>query len=69
MPQYVLTATRGTATITEVINAVSQHEALRQCIGPLMRLAFDPKQPERATGEVTLRDEAGYIVYHDIEEM
>lgn len=69
MAQYLLSATRGTATITEIINAPSQREAILQCVGPLMRLAFDPKQPERAAGEVTLRDEAGMIVYHSIEEM
>lgn len=69
MAQYLLTATRGTATISEIIYAPSQKEALIQCLGPLMRLAFDPSQPERATGEVTLRDEAGMIIYQGTEDM
>lgn len=67
--QYILSAKRGKAEITEVIHAQSREEAIRLCIGPLMRLAFDPSQPDRAVGEITLKDEAGFIVYHGEEEM
>lgn len=67
--QYLLSAKRGTAEIVEVIHAQSKEEAIRLCIGPLMRLAFDPSQPDRAVGEITLKEESGYIVYHAEEEM
>jgi hypothetical protein len=69
MTQYLLTATRGTATISEIIYAATDREATAKCVGPLMRLAFDPSQPERAPGEITLRNEAGTIIYHVEEEM
>jgi hypothetical protein len=67
--QYLLTATRGTAQVTEIIHAQSKEEAVRLCIGPLMRLAFKSDQPEHAAGFITLMDESGFIVYQAEEEM